>query len=120
MQKLASGFVELNWLKIMLNSILISAAMLLSGPSMSASKMTVEPQGILAPIMVDARMIADATLQLLIQGHAAPHWNLSFAEAWYQYSSTKAMKITEIAVGIHYVISFDGGILDVLLDDDGM
>jgi hypothetical protein len=118
-QKLAAGFVELNWYKIMLNSILLSAALLLSGQSMSSSKMIVEPQVIEAPIMFNAAMMTSATETLLIEGYAAPHWGMSANEAWYQYRVLKAIKITEIVPEQQYIITMGAGILQVLILDDG-
>lgn len=101
----------------MLNSILLSAALLLGGPSVSAREMMVEAQATVAPVEETASYISDATITILIQSYAAPHWNLTIAEAWRLYNA-KMMKITEITPNYHYVIEYDGGILDVLMDNE--
>lgn len=118
MQKLAAGFVELNWLLIMLNSILLSAAMLLGGTSVSAREMMVEPQAMVAPVMTTSMLMSDATLTLLIETYATAKWNVTVETAWSLYRA-QLLKITEIVPDVHYLLEYDGGILDVLLDDNG-
>ena len=101
----------------MLNSILLSAALLLSGHSLSSSKMNVEPQTIVAPIMFDAALMTSATETLLIEEYAAPYWDLSIENAWYQYRTLKTIKITEIVPEGEYLITMGDGILQVFIQD---
>lgn len=117
MRKLAAGFVESNWLLIMLNSIVLAAALLLGGSSMSTPKMMVEPQAITAPFILDSKMMTSATETLLIEQYAAPHWDLSVETAWYYYRVLGLITIVEITPEEHYTIKYNGGILDIVLQD---
>lgn len=100
----------------MLNSILLSAALLLGGPSVSTVQKNVEPQTVVAPFMVASLEMTTAIEAHLIEQHAAPHWDLSIETAWYYYRELHLITISEIEVDKRYVISYDGGILDVLID----
>ena len=104
----------------MLNSILISAALLLGGSSVSTVNTNVEPQVMTAPFLADFQLISDATVTLLIEQYAAPHWNMSVTEAWYNYNVTKTLKIVEIVANVHYQIKFNDGVLDAIVDPSGM
>ena len=104
----------------MLNSILISAALLLGGSSVSTVNTNVEPQVMMAPFMNDFQLISDATITLLIEQYAAPHWNLSVSEAWYKYNVTKTLTISEIQPNVHYLLKFNDGVLDAIVDPSGM
>ena len=103
----------------MLNSFLVAAAMLLVGPSMSNTQMVVEPQAIVAPSFTNFSKLNADTESTLIEKYAAPHWNLSIAEAW-NYYRAGLMTITEISPEHHYLITFNDGILEVLLDDSNI
>jgi hypothetical protein len=115
MRKLAAGFVELNWLLIMLNSILLSAALLLGGPSVSTLEMTVEAKVILAPVEEVDLLMTENTLKYLIEHVAVSQWNLSATAAWAKYYSG-AIKITEITPEVHYSMVYGDGIVDVIVD----
>lgn len=104
----------------MLNSILISAALLLGGSSVSTVNTIVEPQVMTAPFSSDFQLMSDATLTFLIEQRAAPHWNMSVSEAWYKYNVTKTLKIVEISADSHYLIKYNDGILDTIIDPSGM
>jgi hypothetical protein len=119
MRKLAAGFVELNWLFIMLNSILLSAALLLGGPSVSARELMVEPQVMAVPVSATSLQMSDATLTYLIERRAAVHWNLSIATAWAKYNGGQ-LKIVEIQADVHYMLIYGDGILDTIIDPSDM
>lgn len=55
---------------------------------------------------------------ILVENHAAPHWNLSLTEAWYQYN-IGAMVITRMGSTNTYSIRFDDGILEITLEESG-
>ncbi len=104
----------------MLNSILISAALLLGGSSVSTVNTIVEPQVVMAPFSSDFQLMSDATLTLLIEQHAAPYWNLTVSDAWYKYNVAKTLKIVELTPDAHYLIKFNDGVLDAIVDPSGM
>jgi hypothetical protein len=117
MRKLAAGFVESNWLLIMLNSIVLAAALLLGGSSMSTPKMMVEPQAITAPFILESKMMTSATETVLIEQYAAPYWDLSIETAWHYYRDLHLITITEVTPEEVYTVKYDGGILNIVLQD---
>lgn len=99
----------------MLNSILFVAAMLLGGPSMPATQVTVEPQVVSAPVASFQAKMSAQVEKFLIEQRAAPHWHLSIQEAWTLYYDG-LLDIEEIEVNYFYRLHYDGGILDVFLE----
>ena len=83
-----------------------------------SSANTVEPTPVEAPAyaMQAQQKMGEQTLSILIEDHAAPNWNLSTSEAWYQYN-IGAMVIVEIEEDKEYTIHYDGGYMEVLLDE---
>ena len=51
---------------------------------------------------------------ILIENHAAPHWQLTTTQAW-EYYNDGLIKIYEIEVDHFYRITYDGGLLEVIL-----
>ena len=112
--KLAAGFVELIWLFFMLNSILLGAALLLAGQSVSTTKVSVEPQVMMAPVATLEMSMSQATEIILIEEYAAPHWNLSISTTW-DYYYDGLIKIQEVEPEHFYRITYDGGLMEVIL-----
>ena len=103
----------------MLNSILLVAAMLLHGPAMSTSKLSVEPTIISAPAFFMEESISYDLEKILLEDYAAPYWNLTYDKAW-EYYEIRRIRIDEIIPNIHYKIHFDGGLLEVVLEGAGI
>jgi hypothetical protein len=98
----------------MMNSILLGAAMLLSGLSMPANVVTVEPQIISAPVAQE-KMMTHEIETYLIEQKAAPHWSLSVSLAWELYADAEIV-IQEIELNRVYKIHYDGTVMDVIWD----
>lgn len=100
----------------MVKSIVLAAALLLCGQSMSASFSMVEQKVNAAPVeMLQSKAITAAIEKLLIEQHAAPYWNLTIAQAWELYHAREII-IIEIEPNYSYRLVYGDGILDVLID----
>ncbi|HHG84026.1 MAG TPA: hypothetical protein ENJ82_04690 [Bacteroidetes bacterium] len=80
----------------------------------TTSCVSVEPISIEAPAQVRSKMTSE-TETILIDDHATPHWGFTGTEAWDAYQ-VGTLKITELVAEKHYLITYDGGVLDVLLE----
>ncbi len=103
----------------MLNSILLVAALLLHGPVVSTSKLSVEPKIISAPALSMEESMGYDREKILLEDYAAPYWDLTFEKAW-EYYEIRRIRIDEIVPNIHYKIHFDGGLLEVVLEGAGI
>lgn len=101
--------------KIYTAAMLVGLACLATGKKMFA----VEPLRAVpavSPLMVDFdRDMTSQTLTILIEQHAAPHWNLTVAYAWDLYNGG-VLKVTEIIPEQKYVLEYGGGEIIVHLD----
>jgi hypothetical protein len=95
----------------------MAATLLLNGTFMSFTQNTVESANYAsAAVWQSSQRMTRETEAILIENYAAPYWNMSATEAWYQYEVTHQLKITELQAEVHYLIEYDG-ILDVTVDD---
>ncbi len=92
---------------------------MLVGPSMSNTQMIVEPQAIVAPSLTNFSKLSKENERVLIEEHATAHWGFTTSEAWFYYQSS-SLTITEIVQDELYLLAYDGGILEVSLDDSNI
>jgi hypothetical protein len=100
----------------MIFNALTAAAMLLGGictPNFEL-RTNVEPASIVASLSLEK--MSSATRRILIEQHAAPHWDLSKTQAWALYESG-LLTITEVVPELIYLVEYDG-ILTVVLSDE--
>ena len=89
---------------------LIALAVALASPAPSPPRTTSS-----API---AAAVDDGVLRVLIERHAAPHWKLTVAQAWSAYWEG-TLTVDELGPG-SYQLGYADGILQVLIQDDGV
>lgn len=83
----------------------------------NVNEKSVEPATVEAPAFVAlSKKMTKETERILIEDHAAPHWELSTAEAWDLYNMSE-MTIDELEEEVHYIIHYDGTILEILLEE---
>lgn len=93
--------------------------MLLHGPSVPTTIVSVEPQAVSAPVTSMASFMTAETERILIEEHAAPHWGLSIEQAW-DYYHDGVLKIQEMTLDYRYKITYDGGLIEVVLEGSGL
>ena len=101
----------------MIFTALTAAAMLLGANSMPVSELRNNVE--LKPVVtefINAKWMTVETRRILIEDYAAPYWNLTIDEAWYQYEAGH-LKIHEIVPEVRYILEYDG-ITDILLSDE--
>lgn len=95
-------------IKLIIAAFGLLAGVNLSNGSYSASKALQE-------MAFFSEMMSQQTETILIEDHAAPHWNLTIAQAWNQYNKGQ-IKIIEIEPDYRYTLVRGGDNLDVVLD----
>lgn len=93
------------------------AALLLCGFALPVSQVAASQTPlVVSSSMVSLQLLTPQTTVILIENHAAPHWNLSVQEAWNAYDAG-TLKIDEIIPEKQYRLSYDGGELIVLIEN---
>jgi hypothetical protein len=96
--------------------IIVAAILLYSGIKFSSptQELAMAP----APVEVSCqKLMTQQTLTILLEDHAAPHWQLTNAQVWSDYYDG-VIVITELVAEEHYLLRRSGVDIDVVLDLD--
>lgn len=92
------------------------AALLLCGFALSISQVIAAPKAEVRVATTQfVQMLTPQTLAILLEDHAAPHWNLTNEQAWYRYD-TGELRVYEIVPEKQYRLTYGGGELDVVIE----
>ncbi len=102
----------------MIFNALTAAYLLLSGIASPATELrvNVEQVSITSSLETNFLDMTSATRTTLIEKYAAPHWGLTYAQAWARYYDGQ-LKIIEVVPDEIYRLEYDG-ILEIVLGSE--
>lgn len=102
----------------MIFNALTAAYLLLSGIASPATELRVNVEQVSITCSMETNFLdmTSATRTTLIEKYAAPHWGLTYEQAWFRYYDGQ-LKIIEVVPDEIYRLEYDG-ILEVILNEN--